>query len=81
MKKNINQGAIDKTLVSAVRTQHENANSAINQRNTSYEQLLKDYIIEKNAKNQACYFILENGHLEQFRVYCQQQSKQSVSKT
>jgi hypothetical protein len=38
--------------------------------NKSVNQLINDYLIEKNAKNQAYYFILESGLLNEFYDYC-----------
>jgi len=38
--------------------------------NRSIKQLIEGFIIEKNAKNEAFYFILENGHFDAFRAYC-----------
>ena len=38
--------------------------------NVSINQLINDFIIEKNAKNKAYYFILQNGYIEQFKEYC-----------
>lgn len=37
--------------------------------NRSINQLINDFIVEKNAKNEAYYFILEKGYLEQFKEY------------
>lgn len=34
------------------------------------EELIRDFNIEMDCKNQAYYFILENGHFEAFRDYC-----------
>lgn len=36
----------------------------------SINQLINDFIVEMDAKNQAYYFILENGLFMQFRDYC-----------
>jgi hypothetical protein len=34
------------------------------------DQLIEDFLIEKNAKNRAYFFILENGYYDAFREYC-----------
>jgi hypothetical protein len=39
-------------------------------RNRDKEQLINDFIIEKNAKNRAYYFILESGNFDSFNAYC-----------
>ena len=39
--------------------------------NRPVNQLINDFIIEMDAKNQAYYFILEHGHLGAFKSYCQ----------
>lgn len=33
-------------------------------------ELLKEFNVEKSCKNQAYFFILEKGHLYQYRQYC-----------
>ena len=38
--------------------------------NRPKEELIDDFIVEMDAKNQAYYFILENGLFMQFRDYC-----------
>ena len=35
--------------------------------------LISDFLIEVDAKNKAYFFILENGHFESFRAYCQKE--------
>ena len=35
------------------------------------DKLVSDFLIEMNAKNKAYSFILENGHFESFKAYCQ----------
>ena len=46
--------------------------------NISIEQLIKEYIIEKNAKNRAYFFILKGGYLEQFKEYCYKEKPKAV---
>ena len=36
----------------------------------SFGQLAEDFIVEKNAKNKAYYFILSQGHHDAFVEYC-----------
>ena len=38
-------------------------------------QLVSDYLVEMNAKNQAYYFILDQGLNEAFRKYCEKQRR------
>lgn len=38
------------------------------------EQLVARLLIEKDAKNQAYYFILERGHFDEFYTYCESES-------
>ena len=37
----------------------------------SINQLISDFLIEMDAKNKAYLFILEHGHLDAFKKYCQ----------
>ena len=37
----------------------------------SINQLISDFLIEMDAKNKAYLFILEHGHLDAFKNYCQ----------
>jgi hypothetical protein len=39
----------------------------------SKSMLINDFFIEMDAKNQAYYFILEFGHFDAFKNYCQKQ--------
>lgn len=41
----------------------------------STQELIEKFKIEKYAKNQAYYFILENNLLDKFRTYCNQERR------
>lgn len=45
--------------------------------NRSVNQLINDFIVEMDAKNKAYYFILENGHFDAFKSYCQTPKNQN----
>ena len=36
----------------------------------SFGQLVEDYLVEKQAKNTAYYFIFSQGHFDSFKNYC-----------
>lgn len=38
--------------------------------NRPISQLVRDYMVEMDCKNQAYYFILSNGYFDAFRQYC-----------
>ena len=44
--------------------------------NRPINQLVNDFLIEMDAKNQAYYFILENGHFDAFSSYCKNSRKE-----
>ena len=50
---------------------HSNADDVGRCLNVSINQLIGNYITEKNAKNEAYYFILQSGYLEKFKEYCE----------
>jgi len=41
--------------------------------NRPISRLMNDFLVERDAKNQAYYFILENGHLDAFSEYCKKE--------
>jgi hypothetical protein len=43
----------------------------------SKDYLIRNYLIEKDCKNEAYYFILENGHYDAFREYCLRTRKEA----
>ena len=45
--------------------------------NRSVNQLINDFIVEMDAKNQAYYFILQHGHFDAFKSYCQTPKNQN----
>lgn len=48
-------------------------------KNRSKEQLIKDFIVEMDAKNKAYYFILENEYLKAFGLFCETFEKEKVN--
>ena len=42
-------------------------------------QLINELIVERDAKNQAYYFILENGHFDAFCTYCKNPRKENCN--
>ena len=42
---------------------------------SSIQELIEKFKIEKNAKNEAYYFILENGLLDKFKAHCNQEER------
>ncbi|MCL6102177.1 MAG: hypothetical protein M1292_06755 [Bacteroidetes bacterium] len=43
------------------------------------QQLIKDFIVEMDAKNEAYYFIIENGHFDAFCSYCKNPANEVCS--
>lgn len=58
-------------FIEKLQERHSNADDVGCCLNVSINQLIGNYITEKNAKNKAYYFILEKGYFEQFRKYCE----------
>jgi hypothetical protein len=46
--------------------------------NRPISQLVHDFLVEMDAKNEAYYFILEHGHFDAFKSYCQTTKTQTV---
>ena len=44
----------------------------------SINQLISDFLIEMDAKNKAYFFILEHGHLDAFKNYCQTKNSKTL---
>jgi uncharacterized protein (UPF0548 family) len=55
--------------------QSHRASLIYGQLNKTVPQLVSDFLIEMDAKNQAYYFILENGHFDAFKAYCQKERR------
>jgi hypothetical protein len=70
----------ERNTVSEIKQLHaENRQSTINGlMNRSVNQLINDFLVEMDAKNKAYYFILEHGHFDAFKSYCQNSKKQNV---
>lgn len=58
--------AISDTLTNAVNILKSEADRQTNER----AEIIKKFNIEKSCKNQAYFFILENGHINEFKEYC-----------
>ena len=58
--------AISDTLTNAVNILKCEADRQANER----AEIIKKFNIEKSYKNQAYFFILENGHINEFKEYC-----------
>lgn len=58
--------AISDTLTNAVNILKSEADRQANER----AEIIKKFNIEKFCKNQAYFFILENGHINEFTEYC-----------
>lgn len=58
--------AISDTLTNAVNILKCEADRQTNER----AEIIKKFNIEKSCKNQAYFFILENGHINEFKEYC-----------
>lgn len=58
--------AISGTLTNAVNILKSEADRQANER----AEIIKRFNIEKSCKNQAYFFILENGHINEFKEYC-----------
>lgn len=57
---------ISDTLTNAVNILKSEAARQANER----AEIIKQFNIEKACKNQAYFFILENGHINEFKEYC-----------
>lgn len=57
---------ISDTLTNAVHILKCEADRQTNER----AEIIKKFNIEKSCKNQAYFFILENGHINKFKEYC-----------
>jgi hypothetical protein len=57
----------------AIKAMHASGRKTLIKRlyNRNIHQLINDFVVEMDAKNRAYYFILENGHLDAFKHYCQ----------
>ena len=58
--------AISDTLTNAVNILKSEADRQANER----VEIIKKFNIEKSCKNQAYFFILDNGHINEFKEYC-----------
>ena len=58
--------AISDTLTNAVNILKSEADRQANE----LAEIIKEFNIEKSCKNQAYFFILENGHINEFKEYC-----------
>ena len=58
--------AISDTLTNAVNILKSEADRQASDR----AEIIKKYNIEKACKNQAYFFILENGHINEYKEYC-----------
>lgn len=58
--------AISDTLTNAVNILKSEADRQANER----AEIIKKFNIEKSCKNQAYFFILENGNINEFKEYC-----------
>jgi len=56
-------------FIKELQERHSNSDDVNYCLNVSINQLIGNYITEKNAKNKAYYFILESGYWEQFKKY------------
>lgn len=59
--------AISETLTNAVNILKSEADRQAKER----AEIIKQFNIEKSCKNQAYFFILENGHINEFKEYCE----------
>ena len=57
---------ISDTLTNAVNILKSEADRQANER----AEIIKKFNIEKSCKNHAYFFILENGHMDEFKEYC-----------
>lgn len=58
--------AISDTLTNAVNILKSEADRQANER----AEIIKKFNIEKSCKNQTYFFILESGHINEFKEYC-----------
>lgn len=58
---------ISDTLTNAVNILKSEADRQANER----AEIINKFNIEKSCKNQAYFFILENGHINEFKEYCE----------
>lgn len=58
--------AISDTLTNAATILKSEADRQAKER----AEIIKQFNIEKSCKNQAYFFILENGHINEFKEYC-----------
>lgn len=62
------------SIISTLKQSHEHSfvEEMNLQKNVSRTELIRKFKIEKDAKNKAYYFILENGHYDAFVKHCAQ---------
>lgn len=59
--------AISDTLTNSVNVLKIEADRQTEER----AEIIKKFNIEKSCKNQACFYILESGHINDFKEYCE----------
>jgi len=59
------------------RQNHKNSRASLifDLHTRSTDKLISDFLIEMDAKSRAYFFILENGHWESFKAYCQEENE------
>lgn len=65
--------SISDTLTNAVNILKSEADRQENERT----ELLKAFNVEKSCKNQAYFFILEKGHLNEYQQYCAENTREN----
>ena len=76
MSKNLSSATAQSVAIIA-KQNHKNSRASLifDLHTRSTDKLISDFLTEVDLKNEAYFFILENGHFESFKAYCKKERR------